>query len=413
MLLALSWLATAGAPSGAKCRLPECPFIYVYDSAPVTQLLVRQLDAGFDEKINSDMLLHKALLDSGCVVAEPERAAFFFVPFYSSSRYRSSISAAEAGKMPAFCELLRHMQSDWRDSVYWKRRAQHDHALAITRIAEWYRMERLLAATSTRLLLHSIEIMPMRLNGTVALPYPIHMPASKHAPYVDPRARPNSPSPMGLAFFAGSSVLNLRSGNRSTLMRTALKAAMDERKADCMFVETGRMGGTTHNVVNRVWKDRDAANKIIELSTGYWFCPVPPGDSRSSARLYDSLWRLCIPVLFGNRWQLPFDWLIPWDRIVVELPEQTLASHRTASNALAQLAAMGVEERVRRRALMLEHRHLFDLHYRPKRSSGLTALIRKYAIRAQRACKHAQLEPERPRVAWERFAEYCSTSRPR
>ncbi|KAG8467502.1 hypothetical protein KFE25_000818 [Diacronema lutheri] len=366
-----------------KCKLPTCPFIYVYDSEPIKQLLLRQTNGGFDAKVNSDMVLHRGLLASGCVVAEPERASFFFVPYYSSSRFHAIRTTTQR---PALCMLIAHLETDFRDSYYWRRRQQEDHALVIANIAEWYRVEALLARTGSRLTLHTTEL-PRERNWTVPLPYAVHAPQAGARLIADPRLRPANTKPLGLAFFAGSSALNTRSGNKSTVLRGALKRAMQARGSDCTFVETKRVGGATRNMVNRVWKTRATAARIIDQSTRYWFCPCPPGDSRSSARFYDSFLRLCIPVLFGDTWELPFAWLVPYDAIVVRLPADALKSTANASAALESLAAMPIDERVKRRTLMLEMKHIFDLRSRAHKSpSGLGALIREYAFRARRAC---------------------------
>lgn len=384
--------------------MPECPFIYVYDSAPINQLLINQLDAGFDDKINTDMILHRALLDSGCVVDSPESASFFFVPYYSSSRYHA---LGTLSQRPALCKLLHHMHTDWRDSYYWKRRGQRDHALVIAKIGEWYRVEKLIASTGSGLTLHTTEAITAH-NSTVPLPYPIHSMSRGNRLFADPNKRAAGSPPLGLAFFAGSSVLNSMSGNHSTHLRRMLKWAMAARPSDCIFVETGRVGGSTHNLVNRVWKERDTARRIVDLSANYWFCPVPPGDSRSSARFYDSFVRLCIPVLFDNSWQLPFSWLVPYASIVVNLPASSLRTPEAAGAALAQLDAMSVEERVKRRELMLAHRHMFDLRHRPQRATGLNAIIRNYAFRARQACRGPPAGSEEAHVDWDALRMYCS-----
>lgn len=407
--VALSLAGAAGHGGGdGRCRFPKCPFIYVYDSPPLNALLMRQLDAGFDRKINIDMIVHKALLDSGCTVSDPSQASFFFVPYYSSSNHRDP-----DGPHP-LCTLISYLQTDWRDHVYWSRNAQRDHALVMARIADWYAFERLVERTRTRLTLHPIESIRAR-NHTLPLPYPVHAEASKRQLIVDPRKRTPGTAPLGLAFFAGSSVLNSMSGNHSTVMRTNLKSAMDAEGSNSLFIETGRAGGTTHNVVNKVWKDAKAANAIIDYSSGYFFCPVPPGDSSSSARFFDSFWRLCIPVLFGHGWQLPFSRVIPYDKIVVTMPAALLETRTGAELALSQLRHMSIDERVRRRQLMLNVRHLFEMHYVGNQPSGVKMLIRMYAHRALDACRHRRSAAGRRRegVHWDELLNdtRCATRR--
>eukprot|EP00958_Prasinococcus_capsulatus_P018421 scaffold2149_cov406-Prasinococcus_capsulatus_cf.AAC.3 len=51
------------------------------------------------------------------------------------------------------------------------------------------------------------------------------------------------------------------------------------------------------------------------------FCPVAPGDSNSSKRLFSAIASLCIPVIICDRLDLPFQLSVDWASFSVRIPE--------------------------------------------------------------------------------------------
>jgi hypothetical protein len=54
------------------------------------------------------------------------------------------------------------------------------------------------------------------------------------------------------------------------------------------------------------------------------FCLLPRGDRRWTYRLMDVLEHGCIPVLIADGLSLPFEQLIPWEKISIRIPQQLI-----------------------------------------------------------------------------------------
>ncbi len=94
------------------------------------------------------------------------------------------------------------------------------------------------------------------------------------------------------------------------------------------------------------------------LSESYWqllseaqFSLCPRGDNCRSVRFYESLAAGCIPVVLANGAELPLQNLLPWDDVLVRVPEadasdwQAHVAHWKERRTAAELAAQSVFNR--------------------------------------------------------------------
>jgi hypothetical protein len=64
-------------------------------------------------------------------------------------------------------------------------------------------------------------------------------------------------------------------------------------------------------------------DNLAENMANSTFCVVPPGDAPSSKRLYDAISALCIPIIFANRFTLPYDGLfVDYEKISLQIPSK-------------------------------------------------------------------------------------------
>ena len=103
------------------------------------------------------------------------------------------------------------------------------------------------------------------------------------------------------------------------------------------------------------------------------------GDDESSDRLQNAFTMLQIPLVVGAanaRW-LPFPSAIPWERIVLTVPQEAF-DRRPAEAVLSAIATLSPAERARRRQLM--HAHLPDLLWTVDGSRVADNFLREAAV---------------------------------
>jgi len=88
------------------------------------------------------------------------------------------------------------------------------------------------------------------------------------------------------------------------------------------------------------------------------FCLVPRGDTASSRRLFCAIQALCIPVVVSDHFELPFASQLPWDDMILRVPENAVVTGNASDvyDFLAQLPPENIRQR--QRALHTHRRSL-------------------------------------------------------
>jgi hypothetical protein len=74
------------------------------------------------------------------------------------------------------------------------------------------------------------------------------------------------------------------------------------------------------------------------------FCLLPRGDRRWTYRLMDALARGCIPVFVADGLSLPFEQLIPWDKISIRIPQRLVDLGLTDSSMAAEVKGIIISQ---------------------------------------------------------------------
>ena len=129
-------LGNRSAPAAADLpRTCTAPLVYVYafmDAAHAATLRQRSSATFFDpwhqhNQFLSEWALHRSLLASPLRTRDPERATFFFVPFYGR------IAMAREGSTSSMQRtLVTALLDGLRGSRYWRRSAGRDHLFAVS-----------------------------------------------------------------------------------------------------------------------------------------------------------------------------------------------------------------------------------------------------------------------------------------
>ena len=108
-------------------------------------------------------------------------------------------------------------------------------------------------------------------------------------------------------------------------------------------------------VIENAYSERDDPAlmrkvKMDDIAKESIFCLVPRGDNASSRRLYYAIQALCIPVVVSDNFELPFASQLPWDDMILRLPENAVVNDKNASyvfDVLDQLTPDDIRQRQR------------------------------------------------------------------
>ena len=87
------------------------------------------------------------------------------------------------------------------------------------------------------------------------------------------------------------------------------------------------------------------------------FCLAPKGSTSYTARLYESLFAGCVPVLLSDDYIFPFADQIPWDDMVIRIAEENIEN---VFEILANELKHNLSSLVHRREKIAEHRCKVD-----------------------------------------------------
>ena len=134
--------------------------------------------------------------------------------------------------------------------------------------------------------------------------------------------------------------------NRSTNMREVLKR---EHVRDLPFLHVIDEGVMDIGNVTTL--------TIFDQYTSYMqnsqFCLILQGDTPSSRRLFDAIVSGCIPVFTGPKYSMPFENLIPYDRISIRIDENEWLNH--PEKQLIKVNKMTIEEGLQMHNEMLKY----------------------------------------------------------
>ncbi|KAL1522962.1 hypothetical protein AB1Y20_017926 [Prymnesium parvum] len=276
------WMSMCGVARRVRRARGAMPLVYVYrfmDPLHAELLRLPSTAQFFDpyhlhNQFLSEFAFHRSLLASALTTEDPERASFFFVPFYS----RLAIA-----NRTIQLKMLDALRTGLSESPYWRRSRGRDHMLLISSVrAMEVLFESQLPLISSSVLL-KIEISDtrrasaLRQPNHVAVPYyvPLHPRSEQMA-----RNRPYSVCLEASAYVKYSPPLyKLLRDFPNALIRPPIDPHRLSRGVLC------------------------ATRRRLHQCK---FCLVPRGVTPSSRRFFEALAAGCVPVLLSDDFLVPF-----------------------------------------------------------------------------------------------------------
>ena len=327
---ASKWLDACGVPHrhsewAARAALRgRAPLVYVYDFLePLhAELLAAPSSRTFFDpwhqhnQFLSEVAFHRSLLASALVTNDPDRADFFFVPFYARIAY-AEMRASAAPERSLQARMLAALRAGLKDSRHWRRSRGRDHIYVVSSTRP---MEALFGASLSLVaqsILLKIELGDRRRKSDVRQPNHVALPY-----YVPWLARDEGARREGKRF---SVCLDASTHGGAVGKRRAqlIRAFRDYPRAMVRASDPQRL---TRSLLC-------ASRRRLRQCK---FCLVPRGLTPSSRRLYEALAAKCVPVVLSDRFVLPFEGsaqaggggLLPpraLDTFMLRLPESTPA----------------------------------------------------------------------------------------
>lgn len=296
---------------------------------------------------NTEIYLHHALLQHRCRTVDPRDADFFYVPLYWCML--ATLSSAPPGTEHSFTPDFLHdavralpdrllgcsrqptsalrdlLVASGIDPTFFDRRKGADHIVPSFFFPNEENMiARIWAAPYIPVVwtLEGLDTISMaRISGGHRpISVPFHAIRSQDSKSLVDQIFQTPldfliSSKEYLCFFAGSLKVSMQKG---TALRTFLREELaheDACSGECLFLEPDGQGRLSVG-----------STKIANLMSKARFCPVLPGDTYISTRLFDAIVYGCVPVLVGDMiGHLPFENSgIDYSKFMIQLPESVL-----------------------------------------------------------------------------------------
>ena len=348
----------AGSVAAVADALPARPRVYVYEclDGPLEALVRRPaLRKFFDANLAhnqyiSEYALHRALLASPLRELDPNRAHWFFVPFYSRLAYANKASPpSEFAAQRALTDALARCLTA---SPWYRRSRGADHLSTISSTrdpaqlygAAWPLVQKGLVLRIDNDVRYGARGMVRSADGQgLVLPYYVPSFVEDEAAAAGGGAGGAAARPHSVCFFGSDT---------NPLRRAALRALSSVSRTRLQLVpkegarRQQRFGGP-HIGLNAsaraVVEARALTARSRRAMRGCQLCLVPAGITPSSRRFYEAVVAGCIPLLLADRFEPALAALLPVESYTVRArqkrPEELPAVVAKALRRYDELAA--------------------------------------------------------------------------